>query len=165
MYGCDRRESCIRHGVAGRCCIRGAGGEFVGGPVDVGVLVLVEVRQPVDDGLGLVGGGGVVEPDQRPAIHPLLQDGEVPPHGLHVEGRAGALADGGGGFFVAGGQEVEGRGRWRGWGLRLPPAVTQPRKQGSQLGVAGQAEGAGGDPVFRHVRAGIFLRWQCGRRW
>jgi hypothetical protein len=36
----------------------------VGGTVDVGVFVLVEVRQPVDHRLRLVRGGGVVEPDQ-----------------------------------------------------------------------------------------------------
>ena len=49
-------------------CIGGARGEFVSGAMDVGVLVLVEVFQPVDYGLRLLRGRGVVEPDQRTAI-------------------------------------------------------------------------------------------------
>ena len=46
--------------------------EFVRGAVDVGVLVRVEVRQPVDHRLRLLRGRRVVEPDQRPAVDLLL---------------------------------------------------------------------------------------------
>ena len=45
--------------------------------MDVGVFVLVEVRRGVDDGLRLLRGGGVVEPDQRLAVDRLAQDREV----------------------------------------------------------------------------------------
>jgi hypothetical protein len=65
--------------------VGGAGGKFVGGAVDVGVLVLVEVFQAVDDGLRLLRGGGVVEPDQRTAIDLLAQDGKVVANGGDIE--------------------------------------------------------------------------------
>ena len=45
--------------------------QLVRGAVDVGVLVLVEVRQAVDDRLRLLRRGRVVEPDQRPAVDAL----------------------------------------------------------------------------------------------
>jgi hypothetical protein len=64
-----------------------AGREFMGAAMDVGVLVSVEIRQTVDDRLRLLRGGGVVEPDQRPAVHLPLEDGEIAPEGIHVEGR------------------------------------------------------------------------------
>ena len=61
-------------------CFIGVGGarrQGVGGAVDVGVLVLVEAGEPIDDRARLLRGGGVVEPDQLPAVHALVQDGEV----------------------------------------------------------------------------------------
>ena len=71
--------------------VGGAGGEFMRGAVDVRVFVLVKIRDAVDDGLRLVGRGGVVEPHQRLAVHPLAQDGEVAPDGVHVERRVGRM--------------------------------------------------------------------------
>lgn len=59
--------------------------QFVCRPVDVGILVGVEVRQPVDDHLGLLCGRGVVEPDQRLAVDGLLENRKVRPHRVHVE--------------------------------------------------------------------------------
>ena len=45
----------------------------------------VEVGQPVDDRLRLLGGRGVVEPDQRLAVDRLAQDREVGPQRVDVE--------------------------------------------------------------------------------
>jgi len=65
--------------------IGGAGGQRVGGAVDVGVLVRVEVRNALDHLAWLVRGGGIVQPDQLLAVDALLQDGKVAAHGLHVK--------------------------------------------------------------------------------
>ncbi len=59
--------------------------QLVRGAVDVGVLVGVEVRQPVDHYLRLLRGRGVVEPDQRLSVDGLPQDREVRPHRVDVE--------------------------------------------------------------------------------
>ncbi len=59
----------------------------VRGPVDVRVVAAVEVARRVDDALRLVGGGGVVEPDQPVAVDALVQGREIPAHALDVEGR------------------------------------------------------------------------------
>ena len=40
--------------------------------------------EPVDDGLRLLRGGGVVEPDQRMAVDLLVEDGKVAAHGVDV---------------------------------------------------------------------------------
>jgi len=69
--------------------VGGARRQFVGGPVDVGVLVPVEVRKAVDDSLGLLGGGGVIQPDQRPAMHALRKNGEIAAHGIGIKGGMG----------------------------------------------------------------------------
>ncbi len=61
------------------------GRQLVRRAVDVGVLVSVEVRQPVDHHLRLLGGRGVVEPDQRLPVDRLLQDRKVRPHRGDVE--------------------------------------------------------------------------------
>jgi hypothetical protein len=53
--------------------------------VDVRVLVRVEVRDPVDGSLRLLGSGGVIKPDQVAPVHPLRQDREVPADDLDVE--------------------------------------------------------------------------------
>ena len=75
-----------RDGVAGFLVgVGGPGGQLVCGAVDVGVLVGVEVGQPVDDRLRLLRGGGVVEPDQRLAVDRLAQDREVGAHRVDVE--------------------------------------------------------------------------------
>ena len=75
-----------RDGVAGFLVgVGGAGGQLVRGAVDVGVLVGVEVGQPVDDRLRLLRGGRVVEPDQRLAVDRFAQDREVRAHRVDVE--------------------------------------------------------------------------------
>ncbi len=45
----------------------------------------VEVREPVDHRLRLLGGRRIVEPDQRPAVDPLGEHGEVPADRFHAE--------------------------------------------------------------------------------
>ncbi|KAF1054063.1 MAG: hypothetical protein GAK34_00849 [Delftia tsuruhatensis] len=67
--------------------VGGAGSEFMGRAVDVGVLVLVEMADALDHRARLVRGGRVVQPGQGPAVDALGQDGKVPAHGMHVEGR------------------------------------------------------------------------------
>src|SRR6185312_2259365 len=65
--------------------VGGSGRQFVCGPVNVGVLVRVELHQPVDHHLRLLRGGGVVEPDQRLSVDDLFEDREVRPHRVDVE--------------------------------------------------------------------------------
>ena len=67
--------------------IRGAACERMRRAVDVGVFVRVEIREPVDDRLRLLRGGGIVEPDELSAVHPLLQNREVATDGVDVERR------------------------------------------------------------------------------
>ena len=78
-----------RHGGAGLLVgVGGPGGQVVRGPVDVGVLVLVEVRQPIDQRARLLRGGGVVEPGDLPSVDALRQDREVRPDRGDVEDRS-----------------------------------------------------------------------------
>ena len=67
----------------------------MGGPVNVGVFVGVEIGKAIDDGLGFVGGGGVVEPDEGMAVDFFLKDGEVAADCLDIEGRQGEVGRGG----------------------------------------------------------------------
>ena len=53
--------------------------------------MFVEVADPVDDRFGLLCRCRVVEPDQRAAVHRLLQDGEIATDGMNVEARMGRL--------------------------------------------------------------------------
>jgi hypothetical protein len=46
----------------------GAVGKFVNATVNVGVFALAEVREAVDCGAGLFGGGGVAEPDEGTTV-------------------------------------------------------------------------------------------------
>ncbi len=55
--------------------------------MDIRVLVLVEVLQPVHNRLRLLRGGGVIQPNQRPPIHPLMKNGKVAPDLIDVERR------------------------------------------------------------------------------
>ncbi len=55
--------------------------------MDVRVLEAVEMNKPVDDGLRLLRRGGVVEPDQRVPVDPLVEDGKVAAHGIDVVAR------------------------------------------------------------------------------
>ena len=64
-----------------------ARGEFMRAAMHVRVFVAVEVREPVDDGLRLLRGGGVVEPDQRVAVDLLVEDRKVAAHGIDVVAR------------------------------------------------------------------------------
>ena len=65
--------------------IGGAGGERMRRAVHVRVLARIEMRKPVDHGLRLLRGGGVVEPDQRPAVDIFLQDREIAAEDMRVE--------------------------------------------------------------------------------
>src|SRR5688572_2340680 len=51
----------------------------------VGIVLVVEARDGVEHGHGLVRGGGIVEVDQRPAVHELAQDRKVLPDPAGVE--------------------------------------------------------------------------------
>ena len=64
--------------------------EGVHAAVDIGVFVGVVVDQRVDDRLGFLAGGGVVQIDQRLAVDGLLQDGKVRPDAGRVEGNGGS---------------------------------------------------------------------------
>ncbi len=65
----------------------GALAEQVDAAMNVGVVGRVVVLQGVQHGARLLGGGGVVEIDERLAAHLLAQDGEVVADALHVEHR------------------------------------------------------------------------------
>ncbi|KIT73623.1 hypothetical protein QP62_00175, partial [Staphylococcus aureus] len=83
-----RRVQEAAHGFA--AALEQVGGtrrERVRGPVDVRVVAAVELARRVDDALRLVGRRRVVEPDQRVAVHALVERREVAAHALHVEGR------------------------------------------------------------------------------
>ncbi len=81
-----RRTDEVGDGVARLLVgVGGPGRQFVCGAVDVGVLVRVELHQPVDHHLRLLRGGGVVEPDQRLSVDDLFEDREVRPHRVDVE--------------------------------------------------------------------------------
>ena len=45
--------------------------------MDVGIFVPVEIRQAIDHRIRFLRGGGVVEPDQLPAVNALLQDRKI----------------------------------------------------------------------------------------
>ena len=67
-----------------------AGGQRMRGAMHVRVLVRVEMRQPVDHGLRLLRGRGVVEPDERLAVDVFAQDREVAAEDMRIElARAG----------------------------------------------------------------------------
>src|SRR5687768_10150068 len=55
------------------------------GTMDVGVFMLVEVRQPVDDSLRLLRGGGIVKPDQWPPLYHFVQNREITSHRIGVK--------------------------------------------------------------------------------
>ena len=66
--------------------------ERVDAAVDVRVLRLVVARQRLDDGARLLRRRGVVEVDQRMAVHLAPEDGEVLPQPRRIEFRAHASA-------------------------------------------------------------------------
>ncbi len=73
--------------------VGGASGEFVGGAMDVGIFVGVEVAEAVDDALWFLRRRGVVEPDEGLAVDALLEDGEVAADGGGVERFGGKIGD------------------------------------------------------------------------
>ena len=61
--------------------IRGAIAQFVNPTMDIRVVVLVVMPQGLEHRARLLRGGGVVEVDQRLAMHLLIEDGKVGPNG------------------------------------------------------------------------------------
>ena len=55
----------------------------------IGILMFIKVRNPVNDGLGFLGGGRIVQPNQLMAVYAFLKDREIPPHGLDIKGWMG----------------------------------------------------------------------------
>ena len=51
----------------------------------IGVVILVEAAQRLDDGAGLLRSGGVVQINQGMAMHLLVEDGKILAQGFHVE--------------------------------------------------------------------------------
>ena len=114
--------------------VAGPGREGVGGTVDVGVVVRVEVGQGVDHRLWLLRGGRVVEPDERLAVDPLLEDGEVAAHGVGIEESRRGEAGVGGGRLPAH-AERRARGGAVEHGGQLPVLDTaNPTHEGPQAG-------------------------------
>ena len=82
----------LLHALAGAFVgVGGACGQFMGSAVDVGVLVLIEVRDAINHRLRLVRGGRVVKPHQLAAVHALGEHGKVAANGMHVKRRMLAL--------------------------------------------------------------------------
>ena len=57
--------------------VRGAVAQFMDAAMDIGVVVLVVMHERVNDRARLLGGGGVVEIDQRLAVDFLVQNREI----------------------------------------------------------------------------------------
>lgn len=55
----------------------GSSAQFVESSVDVGVVVFVVVNDRLDDGSRLLGGGRVIQVDERVAMDFLMKDGEI----------------------------------------------------------------------------------------
>jgi hypothetical protein len=72
--------------------------------MDVGILMLVEMLQPVDDGARLLGSRGVIQPDQLTPVDPLLQNWKIAPNRAHIKRRTESLQ----------------RGLRLGWPIRTP---------------------------------------------
>ena len=69
--------------------VGGPGCQGVSPPVDVGVVVLVEAGDSIDDALGLLSGSAVIQPGQILAMNLLVQSREILPDGRDIQG-AGA---------------------------------------------------------------------------
>ena len=70
----------------------GAIAECVYAAVHVGIIAAVVIADGLDHALGLLGGGGVVEVDQRMAVNLLREDREIAAHPRGVKNR-GSHAD------------------------------------------------------------------------
>ncbi len=89
------RAQKARHFAA--CALVGVGGascQLVCGAVDIRILVLVEIFEPLDDGLRLLRRRRVVEPDQRTAVDRLVQDRKIAADGVDVEADDSLVASG-----------------------------------------------------------------------
>jgi hypothetical protein len=53
--------------------------------LDVGVLVLIKIREPINHALRFLRCSGVIEPYERPSVDTLAQDRKVALKGLGVE--------------------------------------------------------------------------------
>ena len=62
-----------------------ARGQLMGGPMDVGVLVFVEIRDAIDHALRFLSGRRVVQPDQRMAVHLFVQDRKIAPYRADIK--------------------------------------------------------------------------------
>ena len=82
VLGADEASDAFARGLVG---VGGFDAQGVDATMNVGVGVGVEVDERVDDLLRLLGGRGVVEIDQPPAIDLPLQDGEVGADTLDIE--------------------------------------------------------------------------------
>ncbi|MPM51415.1 hypothetical protein SDC9_98163 [bioreactor metagenome] len=74
-------------------CIGRAGSQGMRRAVDVGVFMLVEMRDALNHLARLVRGGGVVQPDQLLAVDALRQNRKIAPHRVHVKPRVARLAN------------------------------------------------------------------------
>ena len=63
----------------------------MGGTVDIGIFVGVEICQTIDNRLWFLRGGGVVQPNQRPAVDAFLQNREIAPNGGNIKLAAGKI--------------------------------------------------------------------------
>ena len=57
--------------------------------MDVGIVALVVTAEGVEDGAGFLGGGGVIEVDERMPVDLLVENREILPQGLPIDGVAG----------------------------------------------------------------------------
>ena len=135
----------------------------------------VEVGDAVNHRLRLVRGGRVVKPHQLFAVHPFLQDGEVPAHRVDVKGRmargvdlqvASGIALGG----TLGLQEVERTGRLRPRtvghrsGRRLRRHTRVVAQQRPQIVGTRQPEGLRTNAVFAQHAQGLATHAVVQRR-
>src|SRR6266852_7327393 len=58
-------------------CIRGPRSQSMSGAMNIRIFVPVKRRDAIDDGVGFLGGGSIVQPHQRPPVHLLLQNREI----------------------------------------------------------------------------------------
>src|SRR5262245_39825474 len=64
--------------------VGGAGGEFVGSAMDIRIVLPVVLADTTDHRFRLLGGGGVVEPDQRVTVDVLVENWEIAADLVHV---------------------------------------------------------------------------------
>jgi len=72
--------------------ISGSLAQGVDPPMDIGVILTVDIGQSVDDRVGFLSRGGVVEIDQRVPVDLLFQNGEIPDRFIQVKMRLGKAA-------------------------------------------------------------------------